>query len=469
MKPSEKETSIFVPGNEEIHHSDTATFNAAGAKAKPRIRKNNHPLRKRAIKRPALKIPGAPAAVQTRKVQTASTVNGDGIGIAQALPNGGYYQYRKEKDTGKITQRSLVNTYLYTVYETTPLVFGGATYYKIIGWINSQHNNRFEEFSPSWLYLIKAGTFAEANHSLLQAYNENFEADAGQPAEKKYSLNDKKLFGPANAKTNVVDYFKRIRYTKLDGTPFALGDVVEASPTLNGKHLHFYVLRSDKRKMKVPVNAGALDLVPEVKPEVKVAADAQPATTTTDTKMVQSSGSYGYLKIGLPVATGLTGFGIAYSIKNQIGISITIGIFSALAGLGVAYAVQPRSSAAVSEGSTANPLTTTSTGTSIQQMKDALVAENVKDGLNKEATEAYVNKLTTKEIQTLFLTLKMPNKDVFSKRFPELSKIPVKTEADGYKLMGAIAEKIQGDYGISGLTAQEFVTNSESAVKKMFA
>lgn len=117
---------------------------------------------------------------------------------------------------------------------------------------------------------------------------------------------------------------------------------------------------------------------------------------------------------------------------------------------------------------TANP-TGTDGKTSLATMKAAIVAENVKDGLDQKATEAYVNSLTEKELQSMYLMVKMPSdKAALAKRFPDLYKTTPQNENDAYKIMGAVAERIQGEFGISGLTATEFVSSLQSAMSKMF-
>lgn len=118
-----------------------------------------------------------------------------------------------------------------------------------------------------------------------------------------------------------------------------------------------------------------------------------------------------------------------------------------------------------------NPSGETGTGqkTSVATMKAAIVAENIKDGLDQKATENYVNGLTGKELQSMYLMVKMPSdKSALAKRFPDLYKTAPQNENDAYRIMGAVAERIQGEFGISGLTATEFVTSLQSAMSKMF-
>lgn len=176
MKPLEIDKSTFVPGNEERLYSDTHMFSAAGtAKSKTARRVKKHPPRKRIAKHPTLKIPHQKPQPTIPAPQVPAKPNVGETGLAQP-PAGlsGYYQYRKEKDTGKISQRSFIGGPQLTVYDPTPLVFGGTTYYKILGWINTK-DNKFAEFAPTWLYLIKEGTFSEADHSLLKPFNDFYE------------------------------------------------------------------------------------------------------------------------------------------------------------------------------------------------------------------------------------------------------------------------------------------------------
>jgi hypothetical protein len=113
--------------------------------------------------------------------------------------------------------------------------------------------------------------------------------------------------------------------------------------------------------------------------------------------------------------------------------------------------------------------TATNQQTSTATMKAAIVAENVKDGLDQKATEDYVNGLTEKELQSMYIMVKMPSdKAALAKRFPDLYKTTPQNENDAYKIMGAVAERLQGEFGISGLTASEFVTSLQSAMAKMF-
>lgn len=110
-----------------------------------------------------------------------------------------------------------------------------------------------------------------------------------------------------------------------------------------------------------------------------------------------------------------------------------------------------------------------SSGGNIAQMKAAIVEANVKEGMDKAATEEWANKLTEKEVQSVYLTLKMPDKAVLMQRFPDLFKTPPTNEAEAQKLFGTAVEKVEGDYGISGLTGPEFIASSQSAIAKMFS